>query len=120
LFVEAEQVSQLGTSVAMAALVAFLCSPILALAMTLRPPRDVGRDTVVLTPLRVSAKHHRRLLRSSQRALKRWLKTVPVYAQLLKEYPRARVVFDAPGELKSFRENADQKPKPANDSDFEL
>jgi hypothetical protein len=120
LFVEAEQVSQIGTSSGFAALLAAIFSPLVAAVMMLQPPRDVGRDTTVLTPLRVSAKRHKRVLRSGQRALKRWLRTVPVYAQLLKEYPRARVVFDAPGKLKSFREDADQKPKTTRDPDFEL
>jgi hypothetical protein len=106
LFVEAEQVSQIGTNIAAAALVAVLCSPIIALAMTVKPPRDVGRDTLVLTPLRIAAKYHGRVLRSSQRKLKRWLKTVPVYAQLLAEYPNARVVLHAPGELKRFDESS--------------
>ena len=120
LYGEAEQVSQIGTSVAQAALVAVLCSPVLAIAMALKPIRDVGRSTIVLTPLRVCAKHQPRVLRASQRALKRWLRTVPVYAQLLNDYPRARILFEAPGEMKSFTETPDAKPKDARDPDFEL
>jgi hypothetical protein len=120
LYVEAERVSQIGTSVAQAALVAFLCSPVLAIAMTLKPIRDVGRSTVVLTPLRVCAKHQPRVQRASQRALKRWLRTVPVYAQLLKEYPRARILLEAPGEMKSFTEKPDAKPNDTRDPDFEF
>ena len=120
LFVEAEQVSQIGTSVAQAALVAALCSPIFAIAMTLKTPRDVGRDTHVLTPLRVSAKYHGRVSKASQWKLKRWLRTVPVYAQLLQEYPRARIVLHAPGEIKRFNEKADAKQKDHKDPDFEI
>jgi hypothetical protein len=120
LFVEAERVSQVGTSPGMAAAVALLCSPLIAIAMMLKAPKDVGRETFVATPLRVSGIHHQRVLRSSQRQLKRWLRSVPVYAQLLKEYPRARVVFQAPGELKSFGQLADQKPKDTRDPEFEI
>jgi hypothetical protein len=49
--------------------------------------------------LRFAGKYHERVLKSSQRSLKRWLRSVPVYAQLLKEYPRAQVVFEAPDEF---------------------
>ena len=119
LFVEAERVSQVGNSVAQMALVAVLCSPILAAAMTLKAPRDVGRETLVLTPLRVAAKYHRRVSTSSQRRLKRWLRTVPVYSQLLQEYPRARIVFHAPGDIKRLNVKADAAQKDYRDPDFE-
>jgi hypothetical protein len=120
LFVEAEQVSQIRYSAAAAAFVAILCSPLIGLLMILKQPRDVGRDTLVLTPLRVAAKYHRRVSRSSQRKLKRWLRTVPVYAQLLQEYPRARIVLHAPAELKRFNEGTDAKQKENRDPDFEI
>jgi hypothetical protein len=120
LFVEAERISQVGTSVGQAVLVALLCSPLLAAAMAIKDPRDVGREIVVATPLRVSGIHHRRVRKASQRALKRWLRTIPVYAQLLKEYPRSRVVFHAPGELGSFDQSALQKPKDTRDLEFEI
>jgi hypothetical protein len=100
LYVQAEKVSEVGTSVAAAALVAVLCSPILALAMAIKPKREVGRDTTVATPLRVAAKYHRRVSRSGQRALKRWLRSVAIYDQLLKEYPHSRIVFHVPCDLK--------------------
>ena len=103
LYVEAERVSQIGTSLPHAALVAALCSPILAAVMMMQTPRDVGRETVVLTPLKVAAKYHRRVSRSGQRALKRWLKTVPVYAQLLQEYPRAQIVFARTGRVEAIQ-----------------
>jgi hypothetical protein len=119
-YVEAERVAQVGTSVAQAALVSFLCSPVLAIAMTLKPIRDVGRSTIVLTPLRVCAKHQPRVLKSSQRALKRWLRTVPVYAQLLKDYPRARILLEAPGEMKPFTEKPEAAPNDVRDPDFEF
>jgi hypothetical protein len=107
LYVQAEKVSEVGASVAGAALVAVLCSPILALAMVINPRREVGRDTTVATPLRVAGKYHRRLSRSGQRALKRWLQSVPIYAQLLKEYPHSRVVLRVPGELKLPSESSE-------------
>jgi hypothetical protein len=107
LYVEAERVSQVGSSLGQAALVAVLCSPILALTMTLKPPRDVGRSTFVRVPLRVAARYHERVLKSSQRALKRWLRSVPAYAQLLNEYPRAQVVFEAPDEFIALDDDHD-------------
>ena len=90
LYVHAEQVSQIGTSVGAGALVAVLFSPLLALAMTIKPQRDIGRDTFVPVPLRMCAKHERRVRKASQRTLKGWLRAVPVYARLLREYPRPR------------------------------
>jgi hypothetical protein len=51
-----------------------------------------GRETSIDLPLPISSFCQRRLLRlRRQRTLKRLLKTVPIYEQLLIEYPRAVV-----------------------------
>jgi hypothetical protein len=55
-----------------------------------------GRDTFVTIPLRLQRESHRRLARwGTQRTFRRLLKTVPVYARLLEEYPRAAIRVDA-------------------------
>jgi len=81
--------------------VAGLISPILIpIVERLRPARpDVGRQTIVPTPLRVAKAHRRRVLTASQRALKRWLCSVPIYAELLREYPRATVRLRGPNHV---------------------
>jgi hypothetical protein len=89
--VEAERMHAAGDNMKWAVLGAICFSPIFLLVMFQKPPPDVGRETIVPTPLRVAAAHHARVRRSSQRALKRWLRTIPVYAKLLDEYPGARV-----------------------------
>jgi hypothetical protein len=66
-------------------------SPILLLAMFQKPRPEVGRDTVVETPLLVASAQHSRVRRAGQKALKRWLRSVPIYAELLEAYPRSRV-----------------------------
>jgi hypothetical protein len=72
-------------------------SPIFLLGMFQKPRPDVGRETIVETPLCVDAASHSRIRRAGQRSLKQWLRTVPVYAQLLDAYPAARVkVRDVP------------------------
>ena len=49
-----------------------------------------GHDRGVYAPLRVRKEDHNRLKRiRSQAKLRRLLRTVPIYAELLKEYPRA-------------------------------
>lgn len=54
---------------------------------------EVGRDRSVCTPLRICQEHHRRLRRTrSQSKLRKLLRTVPIYAQLLDEYPQAKIV----------------------------
>jgi hypothetical protein len=54
-----------------------------------------GRETVVTIPLRVCREYHRGLERWwSKRKLRRLLRTVPVYARLLDEYPRAAIAVD--------------------------
>jgi hypothetical protein len=51
-----------------------------------------GRQTVIRVPLRVRQEHHAWLSRMrSQRKLRRLLGTVPIYAQLLHEYPDAYI-----------------------------
>lgn len=74
-----------------------LVSPILLFGLFQKPRPDVGRETIVPTPLRVAAAYHPRVRRSGQKALKRWLRSVPIYARLLEEYPRARVRLTGSG-----------------------
>jgi hypothetical protein len=74
----------------------FLVSPILLLGLFQKPRPDVGRETIVPTPLRVAAAYHPRVRRSGQKALKRWLRSVPIYATLLEEYPQATVGIGMP------------------------
>jgi hypothetical protein len=51
-----------------------------------------GRDTAVEVPLRVHHEFHRGLSRWwTKRRLRRLIMTVPVYARLLDEYPRAAI-----------------------------
>ncbi|QDV38532.1 hypothetical protein [Tautonia plasticadhaerens] len=90
LSVEAERIYPGGDHRAYAWL-GLLVSPILLLGLFQEPRPDVGRETIVPTPLRVASCYHPKLRRSGQRALKRWLRTVPIYARLLEEFPRARV-----------------------------
>ncbi len=55
-----------------------------------------GRDTAVSIPLRVCREYHRGLARwGTRRRLRRLLKTVPIYARLLDEYPRATIRVEA-------------------------
>jgi hypothetical protein len=89
LYVEAERTCRAGDNRVYAWL-GILVSPILLLGLFNKPRPDVGRQTVVPTPLRVAAAHHFRVQHSSLRALKRWLRGVPIYSKLLDEYPRAR------------------------------
>jgi hypothetical protein len=56
-----------------------------------------GTEIDVPTPLRLEACHHRGARKARQDRLKAWLRTVPIYAALLDEYPYSRVVF--PDEL---------------------
>lgn len=53
--------------------------------------RELGHNRGVSVPLRVSQQCHEQLRRSSQSHIKKLLRTVPVYAQLLNEFPKARV-----------------------------
>jgi hypothetical protein len=90
LYVEAERIHPGGDNRAYYWL-GLLVSPLLLLGI-LRPPRpDVGRETIVPTPLRVVSAYHPKVRKAGQRALRQWLRSVPVYASLLDEYPRARV-----------------------------
>jgi hypothetical protein len=50
---------------------------------------NVGRDTGITIPLRVSAAAQPELRRASAARLKKLLSDVPVYQQLLTEYPQA-------------------------------
>ena len=60
-------------------------------------PRQFAEEggTTVHVPLRVARRSHKKVRRMSQRRLKRLLRTVPVYAQLLEENPDARISVDA-------------------------
>jgi hypothetical protein len=95
LYVEAERIYPAGDRFVYAWL-GVLLSPILLLGLFQKPRPDVGRETIVPTPLRVAAAYHPRGRRSGQKALKRWLRSVPIYAKLLEEYPRARVGIGTP------------------------
>jgi hypothetical protein len=97
LYVEAERIYTAKDNLMWAVIAALCISPILILTALIEMPRaDVGRQTIVRTPLRVAAAYHAKVERSGQKALKRWLRTVPIYAKLLDQYPRARVIV---GEL---------------------
>jgi hypothetical protein len=93
LHVEAERIYTGGDNIVYLVL-ALIVSPLFALGLFQKPRPAVGRETVVPTPLRVTAAYHERVRRSSQRSLKRWLRTVPIYAKLLDEYPRAVVSIE--------------------------
>lgn len=54
-------------------------------------PTIVGRDRNVDVPLRVRPEHAKRLSKMSSRKLRTLLRTVPIYAQLLDEFPDAVV-----------------------------
>jgi hypothetical protein len=79
-------------------LLALLISPHLLYASSSSDPRrmNVGRETFVPTPIRVAEAYHRRVRNASQRRLKRWLRKVPIYAELLREYPFATVRLSEP------------------------
>jgi hypothetical protein len=78
-------------------LVAFFISPLL-IRPYFQPERaNVGRETFVPTPLRVAPSYHGRVRAASQRKLKRWLRSIPIYAELLHEYPLATVSVREPG-----------------------
>jgi hypothetical protein len=69
----------------------FLFGP-LAMLFGRRSSRDPrGRETSVWTPLRIAPEHQPTVARAGLRTLRRLLRTVPVYAALLDQYPRARV-----------------------------
>lgn len=61
----------------------------------MEPLQELGRDTHITIPLRISSEVRSKLLRTRhQKALKSLLKQVPVYAKLLQEYPNAVVTPD--------------------------
>jgi hypothetical protein len=93
LSVEAERIYRSGDN-RLYVWLGVLVSPIFLFGILQKPRPDVGRERLVSTPLRVAAAFHPRVRRSGQRALKRWLRTVPIDAKLLEEYPRARVRID--------------------------
>lgn len=54
--------------------------------------RELGRDRGVYTPLRIREEHHQQLRRMrSQAKLRKLLRAVPIYEQLLDEFPQAKV-----------------------------
>jgi hypothetical protein len=62
------------------------------LAEQIRPPREVGRNTLIEIPLRISSDVRKQVLRiRRQKTLKALLCHTPIYAQLLQEYPDASV-----------------------------
>jgi len=58
------------------------------------PVEWLGRELVVRVPLRVSADCQPEFRRLSSAQIKQLLSTVPIYAQLLADYPRAKVFVD--------------------------
>jgi len=57
-----------------------------------RPREECGRDTSVTVPLRISSDVRQKLLRlRRQRQWRTVLRQVPIYRQLLKEFPTARI-----------------------------
>ena len=52
-----------------------------------------GRELVVYTPIRLCKEFHGRFCKAVQRRLRRLLRTVPVYGQLLDEHPSARILL---------------------------
>jgi len=74
--------------------IVFLLSPSMMLSRAQRPEGS-GRDTWVRTPLFVDSKYQKKVRQASQKKLKRWLRSVPVYAKLLDEYPQATVEFES-------------------------
>ena len=57
------------------------------------PPEVMGRDTVIDVPLRISKESRRRLLKTRrQRKLRLLLESIPVYCELLSEFPEAMIV----------------------------
>jgi hypothetical protein len=94
LSVHCERVQAASDPTRTAVLLAILFGPLSLLLMLLgqRSPRDArGRETSVWTPLRVAPEHQQTVARASQKTLRRLLRTVPVYAALLDQYPRARI-----------------------------
>jgi hypothetical protein len=80
------------------AILAFLFLPFRILGWLLRSsrveeePRVMGRDRGVSTPLRVRGEHQPQLRRTNQSKLREMLRTVPIYATLLDEFPKARII----------------------------
>ncbi|MBI1324440.1 hypothetical protein GC170_14820 [bacterium] len=74
--------------------IVFLLSPSMMVSRA-QHPEGSGRDTWVRTPLFVDSKYQQKVRRASQKKLKRWLRSVPVYAKLLDEYPQATVEFES-------------------------
>ena len=90
LVVQCERLYFVGDQFRSRLLVLALLGPwaLLASVAGKRPNETHGRDTVVKVPLRVHRDFHGGLNRRvSQRKLRRLLRTVPVYARLLEEYP---------------------------------
>jgi hypothetical protein len=78
-------------------LILFFLGPFyILLAMRAQEREAHGRETMVRVPLRLSREYHRGLARWwAHRRRRRLLTTVPVYAALLKEYPKATIRVDA-------------------------
>jgi hypothetical protein len=95
-WVQAEKVATGDENWLAKTLVALFISPMLlgAIDRPIRP--DVGRATFVPAPLRVASAVRPTIRKASQRTLKRWLRTVPIYAEQLREYPLARVSLREP------------------------
>jgi hypothetical protein len=97
LYVEAERVYRRDDRRG-SVLLGLLVSPIFFSGLLQKPRPDVGRETIVPTPLRVAERYHQKVRGAGQRALKRWLRSVPIYAKLLEEYPLARVRWKKPAQ----------------------
>lgn len=55
-------------------------------------PQVYGREVSVRIPLRVDRREHARLRKAGQRSIRRLLMDIPIYAELLREYPSARII----------------------------
>jgi hypothetical protein len=77
--------------------VGLVLAPFFLLPFLLRVARNEqtelhGRERRVYIPLRVRSDFHEQLRRTrNQRTLRAWLRSVPVYAELLDQYPQAKV-----------------------------
>ena len=60
--------------------------------------RELGRDRGVYIPLRIREEYHQQLRgMRSQAKLRKLLRAVPIYAKLLDEFPRAKIIVQLNG-----------------------
>jgi hypothetical protein len=78
-------------------LLALFVSPIFYFAYGLQGARGklvpaAGGETAIPTPVRLSSRYHDRFRKAGQWRLRRLLRRIPIYADLLKDHPEGRVV----------------------------